>query len=164
VSKKYWLVGLGGFSGAIVRYELGGLFKVGSGDFPAGTFLINLTGSFILGLFLTLVAEKYILPVAWRLFFATGFVGAYTTFSSLTSETITLFREGYWPVGLVYSVASLTGGMLFVWLGLLAARQFAFGSFRLTCEEQAEITSREHPIPGLTGSLPVEESNELDVG
>jgi len=164
VLKKYLLVGLGGFFGAIARYELGGLFKVGNGGFPAGTFVINLTGSFVLGLFLTLLAEKYILPVEWRLFFATGFVGAYTTFSSLTNETITLFRQGYWSVGLLYSVASLAGGMLFAWLGLLAARQFAFGSFRLTSREQAEITSREHPVPGLTGTLPIEELDELDVG
>lgn len=167
--KKYLVVGIGGFLGAIARYELGGLFKVGSGDFPVGTFIINLTGSFILGLFLTLLAEKFILPVEWRLFFATGFVGAYTTFSSLTNETITLFRQGYWPVGLLYSVASLTGGMLFVWLGFVAARQFAFSSFRLPAEEQAAQTSREHPVPGMTGtvqtrSLPIEEENELDLG
>lgn len=105
--KRYLIVGTGGFLGAIARYELGGLFKVGSGDFPLGTFTINLTGSFILGLFLTLITEKFVVAAEWRLFFATGFVGAYTTFSSLTNEVITLFRQGYWPVGLLYSVGSL---------------------------------------------------------
>lgn len=96
---------------------------MGPGEFPLGTFLINLSGSFILGLFLTLIAVKYILPVEWRLFFATGFVGAYTTFSSLTNETIALFQQGYWPTGLLYSAASLAGGMICVWLGTELGRR-----------------------------------------
>ena len=165
--KKYLLVGLGGSLGALGRYELGGLFKVGSGDFPLGTFIINLTGSFILGIFLTLISEKYIVPLAWRLFFATGFVGAYTTFSSLTNEVITLFRQGYWPVGLLYSLASLVGGLFFVWLGLLVARQAAFGSFILPGQVAAYQRQREQAMREKTGlpagDLPIEEHNELDL-
>ncbi len=155
-------MGLGGSLGAIARYWLGGLFKVGNGDFPLGTFLINLTGSFILGLFLTLISEKYILPVEWRLFVATGFVGAYTTFSSLTNEVITLLRQGYWPVGLLYSLVSLSGGMLCVWLGLLVARKVAFGTYSLRGPALAQQRLREKANSPVE-SLPIEEHNELDL-
>lgn len=168
---RYSIVGLGGSLGAVARYWLGGLFPVGAGEFPLGTCLINLTGSFILGLFLTLISEKYILPVEWRLFFATDFVGAYTTFSSLTNEVITLFRQGYWPVGLVYSFVSLVGGLMLVWLGFLAARQIAFGSYHLPgpaleqqqLREQAEREKSE--LTGIipVGSLTIEEHDELDL-
>lgn len=165
--RKYLIVGLGGSLGAIARYGLGGLFKVGSGDFPLGTFIINLTGSFLLGLFLTLITEKFIVPAEWRLFFATGFVGAYTTFSSLTNEIITLFRQGYWPVGLLYSTGSLVGGMLCVWLGLLTARQLAFGKVSLSGlplyrQRQRERASRESST-ATSGPLPIEEKTELDL-
>ena len=161
--KKYLLVGLGGFLGAIARYELGGIFKVGSGYFPAGTFFINLTGSFVLGLFFTLISEKYVVPVEVRLFFGTGFVGAYTTFSSFTNETVTLFRQGFGAVGLVYAVASLAGGLLCVWLGLLVARRVAFGSFFLDSEMARRLKLQEHSSLPHTGSLPIEERNELDL-
>lgn len=161
--RRYLIVGLGGFLGAVARYELGGLFRVGNGDFPAGTFVINLTGSFTLGLFLTLISEKFEVPVEWRLFFATGFVGAYTTFSSFTSETITLFRQGFWAVGLLYSAASLVGGMVCVRLGFGLARRIAFGSFQLGQAESARIKRQEQTDTPNTGSLPVEEHDELDL-
>ncbi len=161
--KKYLVVGLGGFLGAVARYEMGGLFIVGRGDFPAGTFVINLAGSFALGLFLTLISEKYVVPGEVRLFFGTGFVGAYTTFSSLTNEIITLFRQGFWAVGVSYSVASLAGGLLLVWCGFMAARRIAFGSFRLNSEMLAWLKLREHSSLPHTGNLPIEEINELDL-
>ncbi len=125
--KRYYLiVGSGGILGALVRYWTGSLFKIETGGFPTGTLLINLLGSFILGLFLTLLAERLAgLRPEWRLFFATGFVGAFTTFSTFSNETLALFRGGFWLTGLLYSVASLVGGMLAVWLGFQLARRFS---------------------------------------
>ncbi|HEX2915823.1 MAG TPA: fluoride efflux transporter CrcB [Chloroflexia bacterium] len=167
---KYLIVGGGGALGALVRYWLGGLFKIGTGGFPVGTFLINLSGSFILGLFLTLITERYLVRAEWRLFFATGFVGAYTTFSSFTNEALTLYRQDFWLVGLLYSAASLLGGMIFVWLGYEGARLIAFGSLARTSRE-AELQSwREEEsleraeLSGnsSTGTLPAEERSELD--
>lgn len=120
--RKYLIVGSGGVLGAVARYEVGNLFRIETGGFPYSTFVINLSGSFILGLFLTLITERYIVRTGWRLFFATGFLGAYTTFSSFTNEILTLYRQGDIAIGITYSIVSLLGGLLFVWLGLRLAR------------------------------------------
>ncbi len=124
--RNYLIVGGGGALGAILRYWLGGLFKIGPGEFPLGTFLINLSGSFGLGLFLTLTTERWKVGPGWRLFGATGFIGAYTTFSSFSNEVLTLYRQGFWTVGVAYSVGSLLGGLACVWLGFALARLIAF--------------------------------------
>ena len=120
--QKYLIVGFGGVLGALTRYWFGGVFKIPAGGFPFGTFIINLTGRFVLGFFLTLITERFVVRVEWRLFFATGFLGAYTTFSSFTNEVLTLFRQKFILVGILYSVLSLVGGMFCVWLGLILAR------------------------------------------
>ncbi len=164
--RKYLVVGSGGALGALVRYWLGGLFKIAAGDFPYGTFIINLTGSFVLGLFLTLITERYRLNAEWRLFFATGFVGAYTTFSSFTNEILALYRAGYVLPGLLYSMGSLLGGMLCVWLGLVTARWLAFGSIHkkpteLERKEQSRQDNAEGGA-GPTGRLPSEQHTELE--
>lgn len=168
--RRYLIVGGGGALGAIARYWIGGLFKIGTGGFPIGTFIINLTGSFILGLFLTLITEKYVVSAEWRLFFGTGFVGAYTTFSSFTNEVLTLLQQGYWLTGLFYAGASLLSGMVFVFLGLITARQIAFGRlFRKEAElarqwerEETSLEEAELVGDGKSGALPKEERSELD--
>src|SRR5438445_7866769 len=92
---KVAMVGVGGFCGANARYWLGGWIQERWGtEFPWSTFVINITGSFILGLFVTLVTERYFVRniLALRLFIAIGFVGAYTTFSTFELETLTLVQ------------------------------------------------------------------------
>ncbi len=168
--RNYLIVGCGGALGAIARYLVGNLFIIEQGGFPIGTFIINLSGSFILGLFLTLISEKYVVPSEWRLFFATGVVGAYTTFSSFTNEVVALLRQGNWIMGLFYAVASLLSGMLFVGLGLVMARKVAFGRFfrmeaQLARQWERETASLERArLAGSpkTGELPTEERSELD--
>src|SRR5436190_21381098 len=98
VQKSLW-VGLGGFLGANARYWIGGWVQARWGSaFPWSTFVINVTGSFILGLFMTLVTERYAVPKApvLRLLVAIGFVGAYTTFSTFEFETLSLVTTGAW--------------------------------------------------------------------
>ncbi len=93
--KKFLVVGAGGFLGAMARYGVSFLVaKYWAQEFPLGTFLINITGSFILGLFSTLTLERLSLDPAWRLLVATGFVGAYTTFSTFEYETQRLIETG----------------------------------------------------------------------
>jgi CrcB protein len=168
--KKYLIVGAGGALGALTRYWIGNLFKIGQGEYPWGTFLINLSGCFGLGLFLTLITERYRVRDEWRLLCATGFVGAYTTFSTFTSETLSLFRQGYVLMGLAYSVFSLVGGLSLVTLGWVLARLVAFGRIRqnpdqATVQARREEASRQQAaLTGqpTTGPLPTEERSELE--
>lgn len=114
---KIWWVGLGGFLGANVRYWLGHWADQRFGtQFPWGTFIINVTGSFILGLFMAVAAER-ILPAPWRLVFAIGFVGAYTTFSTFEYETFKLANSGSTLWALANVLFSVLAGFIAVWIG-----------------------------------------------
>ena len=112
---RFLVVGLGGFVGAVARY--GVTLLVGAfwtREFPLATFLINVTGSFVLGLFSTLAAERLEVDPRLRLFVATGFVGAYTTFSLAESGAV------WW--GLLNVVTSVAAGYAAVQLGVRLAR------------------------------------------
>ncbi len=126
VLQKVGWIGLGGFLGANARYWLGTWIqqKYGGAGFPWGTFVINVSGSFILGLFLTLVIERAQVPQAQtlRLLVATGFVGAYTTFSTFEYETLTLVEAGALFRAFGNALGSLAAGFLAVWLGAVLAR------------------------------------------
>src|SRR5256714_1628385 len=116
------IVGLGGGAGAIARYLLGGWVQERYGpSFPYGTLIINVTGSFILGLFATL-AIRYAWNDHWRLLIAIGFVGAYTTFSTFEYETIQLVAEGSWARGLFNILASVVLGFLAAYIGVVLGR------------------------------------------
>jgi CrcB protein len=90
--------------------------------FPLATLIINVTGSFILGFFLTLVTERASIHPNWRLAVAVGFVGAYTTFSTFEYETFKLLETGSGVGGLMNVIVSLALGFLAVWGGIVAAR------------------------------------------
>jgi CrcB protein len=123
-AKTGW-VGLGGFLGANARYWIGGWVQERWGAaFPWSTFVINLSGSFLLGLFVTLISERYVVrgAPALRLLIAIGFVGAYTTFSTFELETLTLVQTSAWLRAFGNAFGSLFAGFLAVWLGVLLAR------------------------------------------
>ena len=104
---KYLIIGLGGFLGAIARYALGGWAAEKWGaSFPYGTLLINVTGSFVLGLFLAAATGRLAIDPRWRLLLAIGFLGAYTTFSTYTYESAQLLLAGAWWPGVVNLLAS----------------------------------------------------------
>jgi CrcB protein len=90
--------------------------------FPWGTLLINVTGSFILGFYLTVVTERVEGRATTRLFIATGFLGAYTTFSTFAYETADYVRAGEPLRALAYVGASLVCGFVAVVVGIAAAR------------------------------------------
>jgi len=120
--KILW-VGLGGFLGANTRFWLGGWIAQRYGTaFPWGTFVINVTGAFILGLFSTLITERIIAAPNLRLLVAIGFVGAYTTFSTFEYETLTLAENGAFLRAVANIVFSVLAGFLAVWLGAKLAR------------------------------------------
>lgn len=117
------LVGLGGFLGANARYLLGGwLTRFNPGSFPAETFVINITGSFVLGLFMTLATGRFAWPVEYRLLVAIGFVGSYTTFSTWTYETLALLEQGDVLRAGVNVVLSSAVGLAAVYAGVVVGR------------------------------------------
>src|SRR5205085_12213387 len=86
-------------------------------DFPYGTLIINISGAFVIGVFLALVADRVGINPLWRLFFATGLLGGYTTFSSYAWEALSLAEDGEWVRGGIYVLGSNGAGLLGVWLG-----------------------------------------------
>lgn len=104
-------VALGGAIGSVARYLVGGWFAARFGaSFPYGTFVINVTGSFIIGMFLAFAQERVWLSPYWRLFFAVGVVGGYTTFSTFEYESIRLLQDGEMLLGALYLVGSVMTG------------------------------------------------------
>lgn len=114
-----WWVGLGGFLGANARYLLGGYIADRWGAvFPLGTFVINITGSFILGFFMAYAQERPWVAPGARLMFAVGFVGAYTTFSTFEYETMRLIQERELMLAMLNIFGSLLTGAVAVFAGL----------------------------------------------
>ena len=108
------LVGAGGFLGAISRCLVDGWVATATGgSFPWGTLVVNLSGSFLLGLLFALSVERGLLSPALRAPVLIGFIGAYTTFSTLTLETWRLVEDGSY----VSAFANVGGSMI---LGLVA--------------------------------------------
>lgn len=115
-------VSAGGMLGANARY-LVGVWEAGrwASSFPWGTLLINVSGSFVLGLYLTLVTERFAGRATTRLFFATGFLGAYTTFSTFGYDTAHFIQTGRYGQAGLNVAASLIAGMLGVIAGSAVA-------------------------------------------
>src|SRR5215467_10559951 len=108
----YLLVGIGGFLGANARYLVAHWIGMRYGtSFPYGTLVINVSGSFVIGLFLVLVTERFLVDPNWRLFFSVGFLGAYTTFSTFSFESLTLIENGFWLLSLLNIVGSVVLGL-----------------------------------------------------
>jgi CrcB protein len=125
----YLLVGFGGFLGANARYALAkwtGQWI--DARFPLGTFIINISGSFLLGLLGGLLAERLVPHSdALRLALGVGFLGAYTTFSTFEFETHALFEDGAWLSALTNIFLSLFLGLLAVRAGIVAAKSWLVG-------------------------------------
>lgn len=121
--KSVLVVGAGGFFGAIARHLVNlVVLRVWSAPFPLGTLLINVSGSFILGWFSTWAAGRAGLDPAWRLFVGTGFVGAYTTFSTFEYETRRLSDANALGWAALNVAVSVLAGYAAVSLGVRFAR------------------------------------------
>jgi CrcB protein len=121
--ETFLLISLGAILGANLRYGISvwAAERLGP-SFPYGNLIINLTGSFILGFFITLATERLLLDPRLRILFAIGFLGSYTTFSSYTFESLSLIMENQWLLGLLNLFGSAFLGGVAVFLGIVAAR------------------------------------------
>ena len=115
-------VGIGGFFGAIARYVVAGWASRADETFPYGTFAVNVSGSFLLGLVIGLMGERVVLHPDLRVAVTVGFVGAYTTFSTFAFETFELGETKAFGVAALNVVASIVVGLVAIWAGLAAGR------------------------------------------
>jgi CrcB protein len=117
------LVAAGGATGSLVRYLIGLAAGSQFGDrFPFGTFFINITGSFLIGLLLVTFDRRELLHPNLRPLVITGLLGGYTTFSAFEWETFSLGRTSP-PLAMVYCASSVLLGLLACWLGVTLARR-----------------------------------------
>jgi fluoride exporter len=115
-------VALGGAIGAPLRYEVALHVASGSAGFPLSTFLINVSGAFVLGLLVTLVAERWPPTRYVRPFFGTGVLGAYTTWSTFMVDSDELIKDGHGPMAILYITATLVAGLGAAVAGIRLAR------------------------------------------
>ena len=118
----YLAISIGAVLGANARFLLGGwvLARFGA-EFPLGTLLINVTGSFVIGLAYVLL-ERHGAPDWVRPLVIVGFLGAYTTFSTFSLDTLALFERGAWVAAGTYVAASVAGSLAGVLLGTMAGQ------------------------------------------
>ena len=124
VGITYLCVALGSAVGGSARYALSGVVANWiAATFPWGTLIINITGSFVIGIFNTLTAPDGILlvPTNLRVLVMVGICGGYTTFSSFSLESLNLMRNGEWSGAGAYIMASVFFCFVGVWLGHVAA-------------------------------------------
>jgi fluoride exporter len=119
---KYFYIAVGGSLGAIARYWVGSAIASRLGaKFPYGTFVINISACIIIGFSLTYLGKRAELNPAWRYLIPTGFVGAYSTFSTYEWETLSSLRDGAFSLAALYAIGSLIVGLVAVWGGAVLA-------------------------------------------
>ena len=109
------LIGLGGAIGSICRY--GTSWVIGPRSFPLATLLVNIVGSFIIGLIMAYCLKNESFSDNWKLFLATGICGGFTTFSTFSLENLQLLQNGKFTMAACYTLSSLLIGMVAVWAG-----------------------------------------------
>jgi CrcB protein len=121
---KYLLILGGGGVGSLMRYLTATAIVARAGTlFPLGTLVINVTGSFLIGILMTLFTQRFAGGTNWQPLLVIGFLGGYTTFSSFEWDAYVAIRGGSFWLGLGYIVASVGLGYAGVWLGAALVRK-----------------------------------------
>jgi CrcB protein len=113
------VIAAGGALGAPARYGVAQVIHVAKDTFPWATLVTNLSGSFALGFILVLLIERFPPTRYLRPFFATGFLGAFTTFSTFVVESDVLIKDGHVSLAVVYVITSAAAGLAAVWIGIV---------------------------------------------
>ena len=126
--RELLIVGFAGAAGAIARYAVSGWsYELIGTRLPWGTLIVNVAGCFLLGLFMHASLTTLTSP-EWRLAIATGFLGALTTFSTLSYETIQKLEQGSWGAAGMNVLLNLAIGLPATWIGLVLARRVFGGA------------------------------------
>lgn len=120
--KALLLVFVGGGLGSSVRYVIGKYLNAPDMSFPWGTFLVNIAGSFIVGLAFGWLLQKSKFTDDFLFFLVVGFCGGFTTFSAFAHESLTFLRYGHYNLFITYVISSMLVGLFCVWLGYLVIR------------------------------------------
>ena len=116
------LVAVGGALGALARYAASRALADVGGTFPVATLAVNLSGALLLGFLSVYLVDRANVPVEWRNGINGGFIGAYTTFSTLSLEAVRLAEDGRVVQAAAYLAVSLVAGLALAWLGQQLAR------------------------------------------
>lgn len=122
----YLAIAVGGAIGALSRFGLMNLVASLLGNrLPWGTLLVNISGSLLIGILYVLVSEKMLLSADARALLIVGFLGAFTTFSTFSLDSILLIQQGWLVQAIAYMLASVMICVLATWLGMALARLLA---------------------------------------
>ncbi|WP_016955301.1 fluoride efflux transporter CrcB [Catenovulum agarivorans] len=114
----YVFIAIGGALGACLRYFLSQQALIWFGkEFPFGTLLVNVLGSLIIGFLYTLIAQGYVQLIPWRTFIGIGFLGALTTFSTFSMDTLLLLQQGAWIKASLNILLNVFVCLFAAWIG-----------------------------------------------
>jgi CrcB protein len=120
---KLLIIGMGGFLGSVTRYHAAQWIGQHWGRFfPLGTFIVNVSGCFLIGLLMHLFTERFMVKPQWRLFFVVGFLGSYTTFSTFEYESGELVKDGEMLIAVLNITLSVVAGFVALKLGEAVAK------------------------------------------
>jgi CrcB protein len=104
-----WLaVAIGGALGSVARYALSSwIFDITSNKFPYATLIVNVAGSFVMGILFVLIVERAVLPAEMRSLLMIGFIGAFTTFSAFSLDALGLWQNGHVLMSVIYMIATV---------------------------------------------------------
>jgi CrcB protein len=116
---QWLMIAIGGALGSMARFAaVGYLTPMLNLRFPIGTFIVNILGSFLIGVAYVVLVEKAVLPSEWRLFFITGILGGFTTFSAFSLEMLQMWQDGHVLISIFYAASSVVLGLLFAYVGM----------------------------------------------
>ena len=122
-SQRFFLVALGGVVGCVARYWLSGVVqRLGDHGFPSGTLAVNIVGSLIIGIVMTLSLERGLVDGRLRILLTTGFCGGFTTMSTFSYENFALLQDGEHRLAFANTGVTFAACLGAVWLGSVIAR------------------------------------------
>jgi CrcB protein len=122
-SQRFFLVALGGIVGCVARYWLSGVVqRLGDHGFPSGTLAVNIVGSLLIGVVMTLSLERGLVDERLRILLTTGFCGGFTTMSTFSYETFALLQDGENLLAIANTGVTFAACLGAVWLGSIIAR------------------------------------------